>query len=516
MFDVLSRGFKDARLKLQGKARLSEENLGPALREVRSSLIQADVELGVAKAFVERVKTRCLDEVVALSAKGAKSQVTPQDHFIKACYDELVELMGPVDTSLDLDGKPAVIMMVGLQGSGKTTTTGKLAKRLVAEGKKPLLVAADIYRPAAVDQLMVLGRKLGVPVFSIKGMDPVQLSKMAVQQARNVGRDVVIIDTAGRLAVDDKLMQEVVDIQAAVKPKNVLFVVDAMIGQDAVRTAAEFDRRLDFTGFVLTKLDGDARGGAALSIKEVTGKPVKFLGQGEALDKLEDFRPDGLAQRILGFGDVVGLVQDFEKHIDQEEAQADTAKMLRGDFTYGDFIKQLQTVRKMGPIREIMAKIPFMSGMLDQIPEEALDDRELDKAMAVISSMTKQERNFPDVMNESRMQRIATGCGRSLNDIRDLHTRFVQARKMMGSLGGLMGNPAQMAKMQQQMAAMQQGGGFPGMGGGFPGMGGMPGMPGMEGFGGAAPERKELSAEDKAARRKKQKAARKARKKGRK
>lgn len=512
MLDVLSRGFKDARLKLQGKTRLTEENLAPALREVRASLLQADVELGVAKQFVQRVKERSLGDVVALNADGKAMKVTPQDHFIKSCYDELVDLMGPVDTSLDLEGEPAVILMVGLQGSGKTTTTGKLAKRLLAEGKKPMLVAADIYRPAAVEQLSVIGRKLSLPVFTIKGMDPVSLSKMAVAQARNVGRDVVIIDTAGRLAIDDSLMQEVVDIQASVQPQNTLFVVDAMIGQDSVRTAAEFDRRLNFTGFVLTKLDGDARGGAALSIKAVTGKPVKFLGQGEELDKLEEFRPDGLAQRILGFGDVVGLMQDFEKHVDQDQAVADTEKMLQGQFTYDDFVRQLQTVRRMGPIREIMARLPGIGGMMDQIPEEALDDRELDRTMAVIRSMTRQERNNPDVMNDSRMRRISTGCGRAVNDVRELHVRFLQARKMMGQLGGMMGNPKQMAQMQAQMQRMaQSGGGMPGMGGmpgGFGGMGGTPG--GMPGGG------EKVSAQDKIARRKKQRAARKARKKNRK
>ncbi len=505
MFDVLSRGFKDARLKLQGKARLTEENLAPALREVRASLIQADVDLSVAKDFVARVRDRLLGEVVALKAKSTDIRLTPQDHFIKACHDELVALMGPVDTSLNLDGRPAVIMMVGLQGSGKTTTTGKLARRLLDEGHKPLLVAADIYRPAAVDQLMVLGRKLGVPVFAIKGIDPVQLSKMAVTQARNVGRDVVIIDTAGRLAIDEALMQEVVDIRDAVRPDNVLFVVDAMIGQDAVRTAAEFDRRLDFTGFVLTKLDGDARGGAALSIKAVTGKPIKFLGKGEALDQLEAFRPEGLAQRILGLGDVVGLVQDFEKHVDEEQAQADTAKMLRGEFTYGDFVRQLQTLRKMGPIREIFARLPFVSDMLEQIPEEVLDDRELDRTMAVISSMTPQERNHPDLLDASRMRRIARGCGRSVDDVRALHERFVQARQVMGQLGGMLGSPAQMARMQQQVAAAQRMGGFPGM----------PGFP-PAGPGPAGRPKKALSAQEKAARRKKQKAARKARKKRRK
>ena len=516
MFDVLSRGFKNARLKLQGKARLDEENVSEALREVRTSLIQADVQIGVVRDFIDQVKERALGSVVDLKAKGTDVRVTPQDHFIKCCYDVMVEMMGPVDTSLNFDGSPTVIMMVGLQGSGKTTTSGKLAKRLVAEGRKPLLVAADIYRPAAVDQLMVLGRKLGVPVFSIRGMDPVTLSKMAVQQARNVKRDVVIIDTAGRLAIDDKLMKEVEDIKAAVQPQNVLFVVDAMIGQDAVRTAAEFDRRLDFDGFVLTKLDGDARGGAALSIKAVTGKPVKFLGQGEALDRLEEFRPDGLAQRILGFGDVVGLMQDFERHVDQEDAQKDAEKLLAGRFSYDDFVKQLRTVRRMGPLKDLMGKLPFMSDLLDQVPAEALDDRELDRTLSVIGSMTRQERNNPDVLtgNAGRIRRIARGCGRGEDEVRELHERFLQAREMMKGLGSMMGNPAAMRQLQRQAAQMQQSGGFPGM---PPGMGGMPGLGDM--FGGGPPaggERSTISAEDKIARRKKQKQARKARKKQRK
>ncbi|MBT3217889.1 MAG: signal recognition particle protein, partial [Proteobacteria bacterium] len=460
MLDVLSQGFKNARLKIQGKTRLTEESLAPALREVRTSLIQADVDLQVAKDFLKQVQEKALGEIVPLKMPGGQTvKVTPADWFIKACYDELVELMGPVEAELDLEGKPSVILLVGLQGSGKTTTAGKLAKKLLADGKKPLLVAADVYRPAAVDQLMVLGQKLGVPVFSINGVDPVKLSAMAVTQAKNVKRDVVIIDTAGRLAIDDKLMNEVEQIRKTVKPKNVLFVCDAMIGQDAVRTAKEFDRRLDFTGFVLTKLDGDARGGAALSIKAVTGKPIKFLGEGEALDRLEEFRPEGLAQRILGFGDVVGLMQDFEKHVDQESAEADAKKMLRGEFTYHDFVKQLNMIRRMGPIREIMGKMPGISQLMDQIPQEALDDRELDRTMAVIQSMTKQEQNDPDVLNESRFERIATGCGRDVADVRDLHERFLQARQMMAGLGGMLGNPAQLMRMQKQLAG---GGGGPG------------------------------------------------------
>ena len=508
MFENLSKGFRNAQMALKGQARLTADNLKPALREVRASLIQADVQLAVAKDFVQRVEDKLLGEVVQLKDKSGRAQrnLTPQDHFIKACYEELVELMGPAEEGLDLSGSPAVIMMVGLQGSGKTTTTGKLAKRFLDEGKKPLLVAADIYRPAAVDQLMVIGRKLDVPVFAIKGMKPVELAKMAVAQARSVGRDVVIIDTAGRLAIDETLMAELEQIKLTVKPQEVLFVADAMIGQDAVTTAAEFDRRLSFTGFVLTKMDGDARGGAALSIKQVTGKPVKFLGQGEELDRLEAFRPEGLAQRILGYGDVVGLVQDFEKHVDMETAEKGAERMLQGKFTYDDFVEQMRTIRRMGPLRDIMAKIPGMSGMLDKIPAEALDDRELDRTLAIMQSMTKQERRDPDVMNASRIRRIAKGSGRTEADVKSLHERFLQARTMMqGMFGGAGGGMGGLMNMQKQMAAM-------GGGGGFPGMGGMPG------FGPPTKPKKErplISADERLARKKKRQERKKAQKKGR-
>ena len=502
MFDVLSKGFKNARLKLGGKAELTEENLAPALREVRTSLLQADVSLPVAKSFLERVKQASLGEIVPIKGPaGQQITVGPQDWFIKSCYDELVELMGPVDSDLSIDGKPSVIMMVGLQGAGKTTTSGKIARHLINEHrKKPLLVAADIYRPAAVEQLRVLGRRLGVPVFHEEGADPVTIARKAMVQARNLGRDVVIIDTAGRLAIDERLMQEVVDIKAVTKPDNVLFVVDAMIGQDAVRTAKSFDEKLDFTGFILTKLDGDARGGAALSIKEVTGKPVKFLGQGEELDRLEVFRPEGLAQRILGFGDIVGLMQDFEKHVDRKTAEKDTEKMLKGEFSYDDFVRQLSTIRRMGPLKQIFGRMPGLSQMMDQIPEEAFDDAELDRTLAIIGSMTNQERNFPSVIDDSRMRRIAGGCGRSLDDVQALHERFLQAQQMMKGLGSMMGNPAAMQNMAQMAQSM--------------GMGGMPGMPGMPG--GAPPSRPALSADEKIAKRKARKAAKKARKRNRK
>jgi signal recognition particle subunit SRP54 len=491
MLDVLSKGFRAARMKLQGKAELSESNISDALRDVRVSLLEADVEFGVVKAFLARVKERALGEVVKTKAKKGPHgmTLTPGDHFVKICHDELVGLMGPVDASLDLAGKPALIMMVGLQGSGKTTTAGKLARKLMKEGRKPLLVAADIYRPAAIDQLTTLGRKLGVPVFSIKGMKPVQLCKLAVSQARNVGRDVVIFDTAGRLAIDNELMQELVDIRTETKPNNILFVCDAMIGQDAVKTAAEFDKKLDFTGFVLTKLDGDARGGAALSIKEVTGKPIKFLGMGESLDKLEEFRPQGLADRILGFGDVVGLVKDFEEIVDKDEAEADAKKMLKGDFTFDDFLKQLETVQKMGSLKSLFERLPFFDDFKKMIPEEALDDGQLIKIKAVIQSMTKQERNFPDVLPQpGRFERIARGCGKEASEIEEIYGRFLEARKVMAQMGS-------------------QGGMLSALAGGQ--------MPQFGPPGGEPAARPQVSAKDRAAKRNKRKAARKARKKGR-
>ena len=506
MFDTLARGFRNARLKLQGKTELSESDIADALRDVRTSLLEADVSVDVARTFLDGVKARALGQVVTLKAKNAPFAVTPADHFIKSCYDELEALMGPVDNTLDLDARPAVIMMVGLQGSGKTTTAGKLAKRLVGQGKKPMLVAADVYRPAAIDQLVTLGRKLNVPVFSIKGMDPVQLCKLAVTQARNVGRDVVILDTAGRLAMDDTLMTELERIREATSPANILFVCDAMIGQDAVRTAAEFDRRLSFSGFVLTKLDGDARGGAAVSIKAVTGKPVKFIGMGEALDKLEDFRPAGLASRILGFGDVVGLMSDFEKVVDKDKAEKDAEKMLQGHFTYDDFAGQLKMIKQMGSLKDVMGKLPFMDEIMSQVPEEALDDQELVKVEAVIQSMTNQERRNPELLNESRFRRIAKGSGRPMKEVQELHERFKMTRAMMkevGSMTGLMSGGLNPRAMQAKLAQYAQQSGMAGM----PGMGGFPGM--------AAPNPMQLTPAQIEARRKKAKEAKKARKKQR-
>ncbi|MEN9785567.1 MAG: hypothetical protein RLZZ299_831 [Pseudomonadota bacterium] len=501
MLETLSRGFKNARLSLQGKAELDETNVADALKDVRTSLLEADVDVDVARAFLDRVKAAVLGKVVKIEVP-AGMKVTPADYFVKACYDELETLLGGAETELSFDGAPTVVMMVGLQGSGKTTTAGKLARLLQKQGQKPMLVACDIYRPAAIDQLSTLGRKLSVPVFTIAGMDPVQLATLAVSQARNVGRDVVILDTAGRLAIDETLMAELERIKAAVNPQHTVFVCDAMIGQSAAHTAAAFDARIPLTGFVLTKLDGDARGGAALSIRQVTGKPVLYVGMGEGLDKLEAFRPAGLAQRILGFGDVVGLMKDFEQVVDKEKAEKDAERMLQGTFTFDDFQGQLKMIRSMGSLRDLMGKLPFMEDMMAQLPKEALDDYELVKVESMIQSMTAQERRLPDLLDDSRMRRIARGSGRTQQEVRDLVARFKMTRTMMKDMGGLMGMMGNPAAMQRKLA--QLGGGR---------MPGMPGMPGM--MGGTPGAARAVSKEEMDLRRKKAKDARKARKKQR-
>jgi len=442
MLDTVSKGFKAAKNRLTGKAEITEAVVDEALRDIRVSLLEADVSFEVVKRFVAKVKDKALGEVVTTAVtdkSGKKLKVSPQDQFIKICHDELELLMGPVDTSLKLPGPMATIMMVGLQGSGKTTTAGKLANKLLKEGKRPLLVAADIYRPAAVDQLKVLGERLGVPVYHQAGLQPPELCKNGLAEARKQKRDVVIFDTAGRLAIDDALMNELEQIKQDTHPDNILLVCDAMIGQDAVKTAAEFDRRLTLDGFVLTKLDGDARGGAALSIKEVTGKPIKFLGMGEGLDKLEAFRPEGLAGRILGFGDIVGLMKDFEEVVDQDKAEADAQKLLSGNFSLTDFVEQIRTIRKMGNMKDLLEKFPIFG---EQTAQLNVDEKELTKIDAMYQSMTPKERERPEVFNDSRVQRVAKGAGRKPQEVRDLLQRYGMMRQMMGQIGkspGLLG-----------------------------------------------------------------------------
>jgi signal recognition particle subunit SRP54 len=444
MLETVAKGFRAAKNRLAGKTELTPEMVDESLRDIRVSLLEADVAFDVVKKFVSRVREKAVGEEVQTTITdptGRKRRVSAGDHFIKICHDELEALMGPVDTSLALKpkGQLSGIMMVGLQGSGKTTTTGKIAHKLLKEGRKPLLVAADIYRPAAVDQLKVLGERLKVPVFHEPNVAPPELARRGYAAAREQKCDVVLIDTAGRLAIDEALMTELEAIKANVQPDTILLVCDAMIGQDAVRTAAEFDRRLTLDGFILTKLDGDARGGAALSIKEVTGKPIKFLGMGEALDKLEEFRPDGLASRILGFGDIVGLMKDFEQVVDQKKAEEDAKKLLSGNFTMKDFVEQIRMVRRMGPLKDLLEKFPLFGEMTEQLNP---DEKELTKIESMYDSMTEQERQRPNLITDSRVKRIAKGSGRKQEEVRELLSKFGMMQQVMGTIGqnpGLLG-----------------------------------------------------------------------------
>jgi signal recognition particle subunit SRP54 len=570
MFETISKGFRAARQRLTGKAELTEDVIDDALKDVRMSLLEADVEFRVVKQFLGAVKEKALGEEVKLVAKGNTGtvRVRPEDHFVRICHEELAALMGPVDTSV-AQAKRGVtgIMMVGLQGSGKTTTTGKLARRLQKDGKKVMLVACDVYRPAAVKQLQVIGEQLGIPVFAREGGNPVKIAEEATFEAGAGSFDYVLYDTAGRLTVDEALMDELDQIKATVHPANVFLVIDAMIGQDAVNTAKAFDERIDITGVVLTKLDGDARGGAALSIKAATGKPIKFLGIGETLEKLEEFRPEGLAGRILGMGDLVGLMEDFQDVVDEETAAKDAAKMLEGAFTMDDFLGQIKSIQKMGSMRDLMDKMPLGSLFGGDIPQEALDqamdDKELVKIEAIIHSMTKRERANPDLFLleggakdsaaskltrkkktpkrrdptkmaelppdafvDSRVNRVARGSGRDDEDVRALVGRFLAMRDMFGMLGDLMGGSGFLSKLPgvkqiKQMSAMRKlaqnpealqamfggagGGGMPGgMPAGMPGLGGMPGLAGLQGSGSSGAKSQKSKAQ-----RKKEKAARK-------
>jgi signal recognition particle subunit SRP54 len=457
MLETVTKGFRQARNYLNGQAELTESNTDEALREVRLSLLEADVELSVVKAFLAKVKETTLGRTLAtegVSKKGQKLKLGPADHFVKCCYDELVALMGPVDSSLRM-GKPiATIMMVGLQGTGKTTTTGKLAAYLKKQKRRPLLVGADIYRPAAAEQLRTLAERLDVRFYHEEGISPPEMCKRAMQKAREWQCDTVLFDTAGRLSINDELMNELEQVKELTKPDNVILVVDAMMGQDAVRTAVEFDRRLSIDGFIMTKLDGDARGGAALSIKQMSGKPIKFLGMGEQLDKLEEFRPEGLASRILGMGDVVGLVKQFEEVVDKDQAERDAMRMMQGRFTLQDFLDQFKMMKKMGSMSSLIEKMPGMSEMTQG---QQIDEKVFVRFEALVQSMTADERKRPEIItsSKSRRKRIARGAGRPEKEVDELIQRFQMMKQMMQMIGmqpGLMGKMAgfkDMAKMAQ-------------------------------------------------------------------
>ena len=417
--DRLERSFK----LLKGEGKITELNVAETLKDVRRALLDADVNYKVAKQFTDTVKTKAMGQNVLTALK-------PNQVMVKIVHDELATLMGASASELELKGQPAVILMAGLQGSGKTTFSGKLAGMLRSKkGKKPLLAACDVYRPAAIDQLHVLGEQLGVPVYSEReNKNPVEIAEHAIAEARRTGRDLVIIDTAGRLAVDEQMMQEIAAIKQAINPDETLFVVDSMTGQDAVNTAKEFNDRLDFSGVVLTKLDGDTRGGAALSIRTVVDKPIKFIGTGEKMEALDVFHPERMADRILGMGDVVSLVERAQEQYDEAEARRLQKKLAKNQFDFNDFLGQIQQIKRMGNLKDLAAMIPGVGKALKNID---IDENAFKGIEAIIYSMTPEERTNPSILNGSRRQRIASGSGTSVQDVNRLIKQFDETRKMM-------------------------------------------------------------------------------------
>ena len=428
-FEGLSSKLQSTFKKLTGKGKLSEKDVKDAMREVRLALLEADVNFKVVRDLVRKIGDRAVGQEIMKS-------LTPGQQVIKIVNEELTELMGGTYSRITTaDKPPTIIMMVGLQGAGKTTTAGKLGGHFKKEGKKPLLVACDIYRPAAIKQLQVVGDQLSIPVFDMGKEDPVRIAIQAVDHARNEGYDTVIIDTAGRLHINEELMNELTNIKGAVSPHEILLVVDAMTGQDAVNVAENFNESLGIDGVVLTKLDGDTRGGAALSVKAVTGKPIKFAGLGEKLTDLELFHPDRMASRILGMGDVLSLIEKAQANIDAEKALEFEKKLRTQQFTFDDFLEQLQQLKNMGPLSDIVGMIPGMNpGKLGGLN---LDDRQLVRTEAIIQSMTKEERFNPSIINASRRKRIARGSGTSIQDVNRLLKSFNEFRKMMKKMSGM-------------------------------------------------------------------------------
>ena len=421
--EKLSNSFK----KLRSKGKLSESDVKEAMREVRLALLEADVNYKVAKDFTNRVTERAIGSEVMES-------LTPAQMVIKIVNEELTGLMGGSEERLKMPAHPpAIIMMCGLQGAGKTTHAAKLAYQLKSQGHRPLLVAGDIYRPAAIKQLQVVGEKAGAPVFERGTQDPVLTAQEAVRHAKDYGNDYVIIDTAGRLQIDEQLMDELHRIKEAVSPTDILLVVDAMTGQEAVNVAKAFDDLLDITGVILTKLDGDTRGGAALSVKAVTGKPIKFAGTGEKIGDLEVFHPDRMASRILGMGDVLTLIEDAQQRLDEKAAQKTAQRLMQNKMDLNDLLEQFQQVKKMGPIKGILSKLPGVGNKLDDVD---IDDRVMDRSAAIILSMTPYERSHPDSLNASRKKRIAAGCGQKVEDVNRLLNQFRQTQKLMKQFGG--------------------------------------------------------------------------------
>ncbi|HTX67635.1 MAG TPA: signal recognition particle protein [Thermoleophilia bacterium] len=424
MFDSLTDRLQGVMQSLRGHGKLTTEDIDAAMREIRLALLEADVNFKVVREFVAHVKER------ALGAEVMES-LTPAQQVVKIVNEELVALMGSGDSKLAFSGHPpTVVLMAGLQGSGKTTTCAKLAKLLKKDGKQPVLIAADVYRPAAIDQLQTLAGSVGVPCYAPGAdVDPVDIARDGVEYARAHG-DVAIVDTAGRLHVDEELMAELVNIRDAIKPHNVLLVVDAMTGQDAVNAADAFKGHVDLDGVVLTKLDGDARGGAALSVRAVTGKPIKFASTGEKLDDFDVFHPDRMASRILGMGDVLSLIERAEQNLDEKQAAEMEAKLRRAEFTFEDFLDQLKQVRKMGSLSSILGMLPGVPGM-KELKNVQVDDRQLDRIEAMIFSMTRQERRRPDIIDGSRRRRIAAGSGTSVQDVNNLLKQYREMQKML-------------------------------------------------------------------------------------
>lgn len=428
MFDNLTEKLQHAFKNLRGLGKITEDNIGESLREVRMALLEADVNFKVARDFIERVKQKSLGQEVLLS-------VQPGQQIIKIIYDELVELLGENAEDLDTNSSPTSIMMVGLHGSGKTTSSGKLARYLNKQGKSPLLVAADVYRPAAMDQLKTLGNQLGLPVLVMPGeTDVLKIARAAMEEARKTNRNVLIFDTAGRLQIDEPLVQELVRLRDLVKPQEILLVLDSATGQEAVNVATHFDKALNITGSILTKLDGDARGGAALSMKSVTGKPIKFMGVGEKLDDLEPFHPQRMASRILGMGDVVSLVEKAAEAVDEEEAKRMEEKMRKGQFTLEDFLSQLRQMKKLGPLDKLVGMLPGGGEMLKNADMNK-QEREFRRMEGIICAMTLAERRNTALLNARRRQRIAKGSGVTVAEVNNLLNRFSQMQQMFKKLG---------------------------------------------------------------------------------
>lgn len=429
-FEGLSEKLLSTFKKLRGKGKLSETDVKDSMREVRLALLEADVNYKVAREFTDKVTQRAVGEEVMQS-------LTPAQMVVKIVNEELVELMGSAQSRLNTSSvPPTVIMMCGLQGSGKTTHSGKLALAQKKKGHRPLLVACDVYRPAAIKQLQVIAEKIEVPIFEMGAGDPVRIAKEAVKHAKDHGNDIVILDTAGRLHVDEELMAELARVKKDVDPAEILLVVDAMTGQDAVNVAKSFDDLLAITGVVLTKLDGDTRGGAALSVKKVTGKPIKFVGTGEKLTDLEEFYPERMASRILGMGDMLSLIEEAESKLDQQKAEEMAEKLVKNKFGLNDLLDQMNQIKNMGSLKSILFKIP---GLSQKVKDADIDDRQVDRLCAIILSMTKKERSKPEIINASRKKRIATGCGMKVEDVNFLLRRFEQMQKMMKQFSGSKG-----------------------------------------------------------------------------